>query len=470
MSRTTVWTRAALLLLVLALVASACRGDDDTATPDDGAADEPADVETTEPEEPEDEATEPEEEPETEPADDGSIMTDVGVTDEPCPNAVNPDNGCIYLGIISDLSVGPFAAFGGPLTEAQAAFWQRVNEDGGIGGYDIDVVTYVRDAEYNPEIHNRVFQEIRGEILALAQTLGSSQTLAVIDDMDADDIIGVPASWNSAWAFDDVILEAGANYCFEAMNGVDFAVGALGDASSVMAVHFPNDYGADAAAGVAAAAETHGLEFNAVETPPGQDNQAGAVEAILGAQPQIVFITTGPAEMAAIVGGAAARGYQGMFVGSAPTWNPAVLQTAAAPALEAMFYVAGPWGPWDTDTAGHQALRDTLEPANINDGYTFGWVWSYPMLAAIEAAVEAGDLTRAGLREAAANLTEVDYEGMLPSESGDYSGSPSESAFRQSLVSAVDTEATTGISIVQDFFTGPTAEAYDFSEPCFAFN
>ena len=31
----------------------------------------------------------------------------IGVTEEPCPDAVNEDNGCIYLGILSDLTEGP---------------------------------------------------------------------------------------------------------------------------------------------------------------------------------------------------------------------------------------------------------------------------------------------------------------------------------------------------------------------------
>ena len=44
----------------------------------------------------------------------GEIRTDVGVTDDACPEAVNPDNGCIYLGILSDLTEGPFAALAVP--------------------------------------------------------------------------------------------------------------------------------------------------------------------------------------------------------------------------------------------------------------------------------------------------------------------------------------------------------------------
>ena len=34
---------------------------------------------------------------------DSGVKTDIGVTAEPCPEAVNQEKGCIYLGVISDL-------------------------------------------------------------------------------------------------------------------------------------------------------------------------------------------------------------------------------------------------------------------------------------------------------------------------------------------------------------------------------
>ncbi|AXT86455.1 branched-chain amino acid ABC transporter substrate-binding protein [Aeromicrobium sp. A1-2] len=391
-----------------------------------------------------------------------------GITDEACPKAVNKDNGCISLGVISDLTKGPFAPLAVPITDAQKAFWNKVNEDGGVAGYDIDVTSNIADAEYNPEIHNRKYQEMRKKILALGQTLGSSQTLAILDDMKSDNVIGVPASWNSAWEFDDQILESGANYCFEAMNGTDWAVANRGVKGKVVAVGYAGDYGGDAAAGVEAAAKANNLDFEKIETPAGQDNQAGAVAAILKQKPGLVFVSTGPAEMATIVGGTAAQGFTGTFVGSSPTWNPALLKSAAAPALEKLYFQAGPWGPFGTDTPGHKAMRDALGDVTPNDGYTAGWVWSYPLLAALKKAGEDGDITRESLVKASKELTEVDYEGILPAEAGATKGDPSEVAFRSSVISKVDKDAPTGVSITQELTTGPTAEGYDFSKPCFS--
>jgi ABC-type branched-subunit amino acid transport system substrate-binding protein len=397
---------------------------------------------------------------------DSDVRTDVGVTAEACPDAVNPENGCIFLGTISDLTEGPFAPLAVPIVEAQAAFWQRVNEDGGIGGYDVDVTTYVRDSKYNPEVHNQAYQEIKGEVLALAQTLGSPTTAAILGDMKANDVVAAPAAWTSAYDFEDVIVESGTNYCFEAMNSVDWAIRTL-DAQKVVAVHYPGDYGGDAAGGIAVAADALGVEFVDVETGQGTTNQGSAIQAVLTERPDVVFLATGPADAAAIVGQTVAGGYPGVFVGTSPTWNPALLESPASPALKAAYYQSGPWAPFGADTPGHQAMREALGDVTPSDGHTGGWIWSYPIKAALETAVENDDLTRASLLDAVRSLQSVDYEGMLPDEAGNYSGEPGEAAFRQSLISKVDETAPTGVSVVEELFASDAAESFEFTGPCF---
>ncbi|MEJ7833919.1 MAG: ABC transporter substrate-binding protein [Nocardioides sp.] len=391
-----------------------------------------------------------------------------GVTSEPCPEAVNEDNGCIYLGQISDLTQGPFAPLGVPITESMEAFWQSVNEDGGIGGYDIDVSKYIRDNLYNPETHSEVYNEIEGDVLALAQTLGSPTTFAILNDLNRDEVLAVPASWTSQWDVEDSIVESGAPYCFESMNAVDYAIEKFA-VESVMSIGFPGDYGGDSAAGVAIAAEAQGLDVENVETAPGQEAQAGAISAVVKQQPDLVILATGPTETAVIVGQAAAQGYQGQFIGIGPTWNPALLASPAAPAIEALYLHSGPWANFSEDTPGHEAMRTALgDEVTPSDGYTAGWVWSYPLKAALEEWLDGDyDKTRAGLIEAAASIESVDYEGMLPEEAGNYSGEPNDAVFRQSIIEEVDKDAPTGMTRIEEFFAGPTATDYEFTGSCF---
>lgn len=422
----------AVALFGLALVGSACRGDD-------GAA--PAEGK-------------------------GGIKVDFGITGEKCPQSTSADRGCIYLGTISDLTEGPFKTLAVPITDAQKAFWKRVNDQGGIGGYDVDVTSYVKDNKYNPQIHNQVYQEIKGKVLALTQTLGSPTTAAILPDLESMQMVSVPASWTSLWGFEEVVLESGANYCFESMNAVDYAADKLG-AKTVMAVHLPGDYGDDAAAGAKIAAEKRGLGFSGVVTQTGQDNQGGAIDAILAAKPGVVILTTGPTDAAVIIGQTAARGFTGKFLGTSPTWNPGLLASPAAPAIKALYLQSAPWQAWPSDSAGHKAMRDALPGVKPNDGYTAGWVWAYPLKAALKKAADNKDLTRAGLLTAVRQLDAVDYEGMLPDGAGNYTGEPNDNAFRQTLIYRPDDSAPTGVTQVEDFFTGPTARDHKFDKPCY---
>ncbi len=427
--------KAAASLLALALTTTACRGSVETGEQAGG----------------------------------GSIKTGVGVTREACPDAVNPTNGCIYLGTISDLTEGPFAALAVPITESQKAFWRRVNEQGGIGGFDVNVTKYVRDNKYNPQIHNEVWQEIKGDVLGLAQTLGSPTTAAIIEDLSANSVVSVPASWTSAWLYEPTIVESGSPYCIESMNAVDYAVSDL-DAGSVMAIHFDGDYGDDGAAGAKIAADAHGLPFTNVEQTPiaAGGTTTAAVDAIIQQQPDVVILTVSPRETAEIVGDAATRGYDGRFIGTSPTWNPSLLQHRAADALERFYLQSSPWGAWQSETPGHQAMRAVLGDVTPNEGYIAGWAFSYPLKAALEKAAANGDLTRQGLLAAVEQLDVVDYEGMLPSGAGNFTGEADAEVFRQNIIHKADRDAPTGLREVQGFFTGPTAERFAFGdEPCF---
>jgi ABC-type branched-subunit amino acid transport system substrate-binding protein len=401
----------------------------------------------------------------------GGVKTDVGVTPEPCPGSASKDRGCIYLGTLSDLTEGPFAPLAVPITDAQKAFWKRVNESGGIGGkYDVDVEKYTRDNKYNPEEHVAKLREIEPNVLALAQSLGTPPTLAGLEIQKQEEIVAAPASWWSGWSFDDegLILESGQNYCTESMNGLDWATEEFGKPAKVLAVGYPGDYGGDSASGVKVWAAANGASAETVETAPNATagNQDAVVGAISEAKPDVVVLATGPAEMAEIVGKAVAGGFKGRFIGSVPTWNPAVLESEAAPAIEASYHYVSPWAPYGADTPAHRAMAEaTGGKPPANDGYTFGWIWSYPMKALLEQALENGDLTRAGVRNAVEQVT-VDYEGALPEQR--YGGDPNEAVVRDAIIARPDPKAPLGASVLKDFFVGPTAEGHDFTESCSA--
>ena len=393
-----------------------------------------------------------------------------GVTSAPCPDAVDEEKGCIYLGNITDLT-GVFKGIGVPLSDGQEAFWAKVNADGGIGDYEVDVTKYVKDNQYKTDVHAQVFEEIQDDILALAQSLGTANTNGILGDLQDENILTLPVSLGSNWIFEDGVIEVGTNYCAEAMNVVDYA--ADNGAKSVAAVHFPGDYGDDAMVGARIAAEANDMKFTDIPTAPGGsvEEQSAAIGAMLKAKPDVVLVSTGPLEMAAIVGGAAAQGFKKPIIGSIPTWNAGVVgpDSPAAPAVEALYLQATSFGTWDSDTPGHEAMRAAAEELGQvpNDWFMIGWAGSYIMKAALEAAIDDDNLTREGLVEAAAALTGVDGEGMLPEGSGNYAGDANERVVRATSLNKVDQKTPSKVSVAVEAFTGPTASEYEFTDACY---
>lgn len=396
------------------------------------------------------------------------VKTDKGVTSEPCPGSTNTDRGCIYLGLLSDLTTGPFAPLAVEIVRGQRDFWARVNANGGIGGkFDVNVTRYTRDNKYNPEEHVAKLRQIEPHILALGQSLGTATTLAGLDIMKRDDLIASPATWWSGWAFDDdnTVLESGYSYCLEAMNGLDYMAQRFGKPKSVLAVGYPGDYGGDSAAGVTVWGKQNDATVKRVQTAPNAQagNQDAVVNAIRQQRPDVVMLATGPAESAEIVGKAVASGFTGEFIGAIPTFNPALLKTKAGQALRAKFRYVSPWAPFGANTPAHDAMRQAVgDKLPRNEGYTFGWIWSYPIKAALEQAVRDGDLTRKGVHATVGKIT-VDYEGALPDRRY---GDPDKTVVREAVIARLDPKAPLGTSLEKGFFTGPTAKSFKITKPC----
>ncbi|MEO5874056.1 MAG: ABC transporter substrate-binding protein, partial [Streptosporangiaceae bacterium] len=253
-----------------------------------------------------------------------------------------------------------------------------------------------------------------------------------------------------------------------AMNAVDYAAQkATTRLRGVMAVHYPGDYGDDAAVGARVAAKAHNLPFKDVSTPQGVEAQGPAIEQILKVKPGVVVLATSPSEVAAIVTQTLRRGFRGSFVGSSPTWSEALAASPVGKLLEKRFLQTGPWRPFATDSPGHAAMRAALGSVVPSDNYVAGWAFSYPLKAALDKSAASGQITRSSLFDAARQLTSVDYEGILPPKAGNFAGDANAHAFRETVISRPDDSQISGIRVLEDFFAGATARSYSLRQPCF---
>ncbi len=465
-----------VLVLVLALVAAACSSssdDGDDATTTTAAAG--GDATTTTAAAGGDATTT------TAAAAGGEMKTDFGV---------DADTKTIKIGMLADLT-GLFAPLVVDITDAQSAFWDNVNANGGIDGWTVELV--VEDTNYNVEQHIEKYEKIRGDVLALGQSTGSPTNVASLPKYKEDTMVFIPLSWYSGWAIPEfdggLAMEQYTNYCLEAMNILGFAQD-MG-ATKVALATFPGDYGQDGAAGVKKAIDFYDtLELvydGEAAVIPGQD-QTQVVTGIVESGADWTFLTTNPSTAAEIMGGAAQAGYVGVWTGSTPSYDFRLLDSPVAPIIDASYYQSGYNVPWGTDVPGAAEMTAVLTAAypdrRPSDAFAIGWSYSLSLKQALEAAIASGDLTRAGFAAAVNGLSSVDFGGLAPTQS--YSGSPDEYVQRASAIYKPSLEeytaaggaeqtlsqeggGTTGstTSPSDGFFISDAAAEYDFAAACY---
>jgi ABC-type branched-subunit amino acid transport system substrate-binding protein len=461
-----------LLIVVMALVAASCSSSSDDTTTTAGSSG-GGDTTTT--------AGSSGGEDTTTTAGSAAMKADFGV---------DVDAKTIKIGMLADLT-GLFAPLVVDITDAQSAFWDNVNANGGLDGWTVELV--VEDTNYNVEQHLEKYEKIRGDVLALGQSTGSPTNVAALPKYKEDTMVFIPLSWYSGWAvpeFDGgLAMEQYTNYCLEAMNILGFAQD-MG-ATKIALATFPGDYGQDGAAGVKKAIEFYDtLELvydGEAAVIPGQD-QTEVVTGIVESGADWTFLTTNSSIAAEIMGGAAQAGYVGAWTGSTPTYDFRLLDSPVAPIIDASYYQSGYNVPWGTDVPGAAEMTEVLTAAypdrRPSDAFAIGWSYSLSLKQALEAAIASGDLTRAGFAAAVNSLTAVDFGGLAPTQS--FAGTPNEYVQRQSAIYKPSLEeytaaggaeqtlsqeggGTTGSTTSPSggFFVSDATAAYDFSGACY---
>jgi len=463
--------RIFVLMLGLVLIAAACSSDsDDTTT----TAAESGGETTTTAAEAETTTTAAEAETTTTAA---SETMDPPLTDF----GVDLEAGTITVGQTADLT-GAFAPLIAPIMAGQQMYWAWVNANGGIGGLQVQMET--RDTAYDPVQHIAAYDELRDQVVAISHTTGSPQTLAIADALEEDSMIAVPATWYSGWTDTSIaptVLHTGAPYCLEAMSLLDWVlaeqVAEGNDAPTLALASIPGDFGLDPMAGAILWAEANDIEIvydGSGTIVPGQDLKPVS-DAIVASGASMVYVTTTPSTFSEVYGGALAQGFEAMWSGAGPTYNPAFLVSPIADAIQRDWYGGFYMQPWGGDSAGMALTMQLVEASGAdmppNDYVGLGVVEAMLVHAALEKAYENGDMTRAGVLAAVRSLDNVGFQGMAPAEN--YTGSTSDQIQRAITLwrpSLANLEAGgSGSEIVETDFVGPTAESFEFTEACYTF-
>ena len=448
------------VLLALALVAAACGDDGD-------------DAGTTA-----DEAGSPAAEGDGEAAAE-EIEFDYGVTED-----------TIRVGLLSDLS-GIFAPLVVEVVAAWEVYFEKVNEEGGIAGREVELV--VLDQGYDVPRHIEQYQQMRQEndegVVLIGHSSGSPHTAAIAADLERDNLIAHPFTWYSGWADPDFGANAAelyTTYCLESHNAISWLhdkLQAEGRETRLAIISFPGEYGGDGSAGARMVAEALGIEIvydGEGDVVAGAD-QTPVISELVNAQPTLVFGSINPTTLSEIFGGARARGLEAYWTGNWPTFNFQLMGTDLGPDLAEYYFPSAYTATWGADVEGMDevvsAMTERRPELPTSDHYILGWTQAMLSHQLLEYAAERGDLTRAGVVEAFNDEGfEVDFGGLAPKQT--WAGDPNDYLVRESFMYDLDLSqfnlvplsqggGSTGMVLAEGPFVSEAAADYTWDGPCF---
>jgi ABC-type branched-subunit amino acid transport system substrate-binding protein len=372
----------------------------------------------------------------------------------------------ITLGILSPYS-GPVAdPVGIPLANGVKAFFDHVNDHGGVDGFKIKFLE--EDTQYSPQIEVQKYNQIHNQVLMIADSLGTQPTFAIKDQAAADHMLVSAATLSSALAREKYLILVGTPYRLQVENAFDYVVNKLGVKDPATAIIYQNDdYGQDGLTGYHEAVSVYHLHDVAqVSYAPTDTDFTAQVAQLKASGAKYVFMTTLPAATATIIGTAYKLGYNPQWILQSPAFSIRLLAVPALKPLISRAWVVSQGAAWgDTSVpAMAQMLQDVAKyfPQQKPDGYfEFGYAESEITYAIIKKALDNGDITRDGLFKAFESLQTIDMGGLLPP--AHYGSSPDQRVpTRDSVVYQVDATQPAGVKPLTPDFTGVAASQSHF--------
>src|SRR5262249_42130669 len=307
------------------------------------------------------------------------------------------------------------------------------------------------------------YAQMRSQVLAFAELLGSPELVALSPRGQADKVLTMAASWSSQLLSNPYLVITGATYDVETIDGISSLMHhmhvARGD--TIGHIFLRGDYGENAAAGSRAAATQFGLRLVEKKIEPTDTNLASQVSDLRAAGATFILLTTTPDQTRSAVGAAAATGYHVTFLASGPSYHPSLLKTPAKAAVMANLLVTTPVAPFTSSMSGPARVREAFldrcpgqGPSTLVD---FGYAQAWVMAQILQAACDRGALTRQGLLLGLRSLRHAETGGLVAPM--DYSQSGRIPA-RQVYVAQPELTALGGLVMLYGSVGDPFADSY----------
>ncbi len=379
---------------------------------------------------------------------------------------VNLASKTITLGILSPYS-GPVAQpIGIPLANGVKAYFDHVNDNGGVDGFKVKFLE--EDTQYNPQIEVQKYNQIRNQVLMIADSLGTATTFAIKDQATSDHMLISGATLSSALAREKYLVLVGTPYRLQVENAFDYVVNKLGVKSPATGIIYQNDdYGQDGLTGYKEAISAYHLHDVAQVTYAATDTDFKAqVSQLKASGAKYVFITAIPTATAGIIGTAYQLGYNPQWILQSPAFARGLLAVPALVPLLSRAWVVSQGAAWgDTSVPGMaQMLQDVAKyfPQQQPDGYfEFGYAESEITYAIMKKALDNKNITRDGMFSAFQSLKTVSLGGLLPPVT--YGSAPNDRVpTRDSVIYQIDATAPADVKPLTPDFTGTAAMQSQF--------
>jgi len=183
------------------------------------------------------------------------------------------------------------------------------------------------------------------------------------------------------------------------------------------------------------------------------------VTGLKGAGVKTIVLTSTPTQTGSALAANKALGLNVPVLGNNPTFDPALLKSPAANALDKLTVVASSV-PFSADlpkakdvAAKYKAAYKETPNAGVPYGYAVGEVWG----AVLKKACENKDLTRDGIAAALKQTTSASTDNLVAPLDFSKAGTP---ATRQVYAATPDASAEGGVRYVKPWFEAPEAKEY----------
>ncbi len=405
-------------------------------------------------------------------------------------DGVSVTEDTIHIGLLADLS-GPFVGQSVDAVDAQIAFWNRLNLNGGIGGRRVEL--HIADTGSDVETHAAAYRRLKDRVVMFSHSMGIDQTLIVTAQLGADQRLVVAYPTYSGWSAPNIgenVVEIGPSGCVEAINTIvslseEFEA-ETGRPPRLAVVSAPGFLGQDSVRGAKFAAQALGLDIvydGEADVVAGEDISP-VIAAVSRSGADLAWVSTDPVTVTTIVAGAVQLGFTGTWAGTQMTFDSRLMDTALGEVIAGQTVVSVAAAPLGAGVEGMgevvAVLAETYPDHYPSEALVRGYLEYEITRQILVRADQLGDLTPRGVVRASRSIESAAFDGIAPA--GLFADDPNLAAVRASGLATFDKglfETQGGLdSRLMDgaisplmfdgvFVATDVATRYDFTEPCY---